>query len=235
MNTQQLLEQLLKASKGIAEKGKDIAEKGKNIAEDTLNIPKEGPEREEVLSNLKKGTAIAAVAAVLLGTKGGRTFTKTAVKVGGIAAIGGVAFKAYKNWKGNAASGTPINELEHSDAEERSLLLLQAMVAAANADGHIDEQEQAVIKQEILNMHLPEALLATIEEIVQNPLGAEELAKQVSTDAEASEVYLTSRLFIDNNSDEKEKSYLQALISALNLAPELVTELNNGVNLDSTV
>jgi len=227
MNTQQLLEQLLAASK-------NIAEKGKNIAEDKLNIPEDGPERKQMLDGLKKGAAVAAVVTALLGTKGGRKLTGTAIKVGSLAAIGGVAFKAYKNWKDDA-SGTPVDELEHRAAEERSLLLLQAMVAAANADGHIDAQEQSLIKQEILNMHLPDELFDTVEDIVEKPLGAGEIAEQVKDDATASEVYLATRLFIDGSSSEQEKIYLQMLIGALNLAPELVVELDKGINTEQTV
>ena len=226
MNTQQLLEQLLQASK-------DIAEKGKNLAEDKLNIPEEGPEREKALNKIKKGAAIAAIATALLGTKRGRGITKTAIKVGSLAAIGGVAFTAYKKWKNNA-SGTPINELEHRAAEERSLLLLKAMVAAANADGHINEDEQSKIKQEILNMHLPDELFDTVEDIVENPLGAEEIAGQVKNDAEASEVYLTTRLFISDDSSKREHIYLQMLTGAMSLDPELVTELDNGIKTEQT-
>ena len=47
--------------------------------------------------------AAGALAAVLLGTGAGRQVTGTAVKLGGLAAIGGLAYKAYQNYKaGNA-------------------------------------------------------------------------------------------------------------------------------------
>lgn len=221
MNTQQVLEQFLAASK-------NIVEKGKSIAEDKLNIPEDGPEREKMLDGLKKGAAVAAVVTALLGTSGGRKLTSTALKVGSVAAIGGVAFKAYKNWTGDA-SGTPINELKHRAAEERSLLLLQAMVSAAKSDGRIDDKEQALIKQEILNMHLSDELLDTVEGIIDNPISIEDIVKNVADVAAASEVYLASRLFIGSDSNEREKIYLQMLTSALNLAPELVTELDKGI------
>lgn len=225
MNTQQFLEQLLAASK-------NIAEKGKNVTENKLNIPEDGPEREQMLDGLKKGAAIAAVATVLLGTRGGRKLTSTAIKVGSLAAIGGISFKAYKKWKNNA-SGTPVNELERHAAEERSLLLLQAMVAAANADGHIDKEEKALIKNEILTMHLPNELLSTVEGIIENPPKIENIAKQVEDIAAASEVYIATRLFIDDDSSESEKNYLENLVKSLNLTSELVVTLDKEINTHS--
>lgn len=233
MNTQQLLEQLLNTSK-------QWVEQGKTLAENKLNIPENGPEREKMLDGLKKGAAMAALMTALIGTRSGRKITGTAIKLGGIAAIGGVAFKAYKNWQGNA-SGTPINELENQAAEQRSLLLIKAMVAAANADGHIDETEQATIKQSVLDMHLSQELFDEIEQIIQQPLGATQIAEHVTDDASASEVYLATRLFIDNsignniesNADNTtpstEQTYLQDLIAALQLSPELLSELEKSL------
>lgn len=47
--------------------------------------------------------AAGALVAVLLGTGAGRQVAGTALKVGGLAAIGGLAYKAYQNYKaGNA-------------------------------------------------------------------------------------------------------------------------------------
>ena len=43
--------------------------------------------------------AAGALVAVLLGTGTGRQVTGTALKLGGIAAIGGLAYKAYQNYK----------------------------------------------------------------------------------------------------------------------------------------
>ena len=225
MNTQQLLEQLLNTSK-------QWVEQGKALAEDKLNIPEDGPEREKMLDGLKKGAAMAALMTALVGTRGGRKITGTAIKLGGIAAIGGVAFKAYKNWQGKA-SGAPISELDSTAAEQRSLLLIKAMVAAANADGHINEAEQATIKQSVLDMHLSQELFDEIEQIIETPLDAKQLATQVLDDASASEVYLASRLFIDNTTDHTppsaEQAYLQDLIDALQLSPELVSELEKSL------
>ena len=88
MNTENL-EQLLES---LLEKGRQYAEKGQEVAEQKLNIPSEGPEREIMLDGLKKGAIASAVLVGLLGTKGGRSLTGTAIKLGGLAAIGAAAF-----------------------------------------------------------------------------------------------------------------------------------------------
>src|SRR4051794_23941629 len=43
--------------------------------------------------------AASALVAVLLGTGAGRQLTGSALKLGGLAAIGGLAYKAYQNYK----------------------------------------------------------------------------------------------------------------------------------------
>lgn len=52
--------------------------------------------------------AAGALAAVLLGTGTGRQITGTAIRFGGLAAIGGLAYKAYQNYK-NGDQPQPVN------------------------------------------------------------------------------------------------------------------------------
>src|SRR5690606_31563897 len=103
--------------------------------------------------------AAGALAAVLLGTGTGRQLTGTAVRLGGLAAIGGLAYKAYQNYKngGQPASagtagepellpppaGTDFHPATAPQGEgEFALTLVRAMIAAAKADGHIDDEER---------------------------------------------------------------------------------------------
>ena len=81
VKSNELLDNLLSASKAVAEKGK-------NYAEDMLNIPEGGVERENKVDGLKKGALASAVLFGLLGTKGGRSLTGKVIKIGGIAALG---------------------------------------------------------------------------------------------------------------------------------------------------
>jgi uncharacterized membrane protein YebE (DUF533 family) len=223
-----VLEQLLNTSK-------QYAEKGQAIAEEQLNIPESGQEREVMLDGLKKGALASAVLLGLLGTSGGRSLTKTAIKVGGLAALGTAAYKGYQNWQrtgdvmdsGNVAKQAemPIHELSKGDSESRGLLLIEAMVAAANADGRIDSHEQQAIKHQILEMHLPGEMAMVLENIIDLPITAGELAQKVTNRAEAAEVYVATRLLIGTEATGQEKQFLETLVSSLSMAPELVNSL----------
>ena len=224
INPQQILEKILNASK-------EFAEKGQTFAEQQLNIPETGPEREQMLEGLKKGAIATAVIVGLLGTKGGRSLTGTAIKVGGLAALGTAAYKGYQNWSSNndneeLGDSTPIHKLEGPKAESRGLLLIEAMVAAANADGKLDDDESAMLKREVLSMNLARDLFDVVADIIDQPLSAQELADKVEDEATASEVYLAAKILIDDNSSEVEIGFLADLVSGLELSPELVAELD---------
>jgi len=178
-----------------------------------------------MLDGLKKGALASALIVGLLGTKGGRSLTGTAIKVGGLAALGTAAYKGYQNWKNTGDVMTSVHELEDSAAEQRGLLLIEAMVAAASADGRIDDEEHSQIKHQILEMHLPGEMAVTLENIIDSPLSADELAQKVSSPTEASEVYLATRLLIDDNSSAQEKRYRDSLVAALGMSGELVAAL----------
>ena len=89
-----------------------------------------------------------------------------ALKLGGIAAIGGLAYKAYQNYKNGDKPADPAapqdktllpppedtsfhpSQAPQGEAEF-ALTLVRAMIAAANADGHIDEAEQKKIADKL--------------------------------------------------------------------------------------
>ena len=96
---------------------------------------------------------------MLLGTGTGRQVTGSALKLGGLAAIGGLAYKAYQNYQnGKQPADAPVAgepELLPPPADtgfhpsqapqgeaEFALMLVRAMIAAAKADGHIDDEER---------------------------------------------------------------------------------------------
>ena len=145
MDTKGFIEQILNA-------GSELAKQGQTIAQNKLDIPAEGTEREATLSGMGKGAAIAGVLALLLGTKTGRGVTGAGLKLGTLGAIGGLAYKTYQNWQSQQAgqtisqAGASIESLSGPQAEQRSLALLKAMIAAAKADGHIDAAEGVKIE-----------------------------------------------------------------------------------------
>lgn len=223
-NIQAMLEQLLAS-------GKTYLEKGQDVAENALDIPETGSERDAKLDGLKKGALAAGGLALLLGTGSGRRLTGTALKLGSLAAIGGLAYKSYQNWAGKQGSdtdtpATPVHELTGSEAAARQALLLRAMIAAAKADGHIDNAEQAKIRAQIENIGLSQTERDFLQAEIAHPLEAQALAAEVNDKEIAAEVYLVSRIVIDMN-NEAERDYLAELAKHLGLDSEEISSLES--------
>lgn len=98
-------------------------------------------------------TGAAGLAAGMLLSGGGLgKLTKNAVKVGAMAAVGGLAYNAWQNYQKNQQAGPAPREdafippaqdaLAH---EELGKTLVRAMIAAAKADGRIDADEKEAI------------------------------------------------------------------------------------------
>ncbi len=222
MEASKLLDQLLQS-------GKELLEQGREWVEEKADIPKEGPEREAALSGMAKGAAAGGVLALLLGTRGGRRLTGLAAKLGGLAALGGLAYKTYQGWHGVRSTkpeepGVPAGQLSGEAAEKRAQILLKAMIAAAKADGHIDEEEQARILAQAADSGIGEETVKFLEEQLQAPVDAAAIAAEADSKETAAEIYLVSRLVIDT-ANEQERAYLDALAGALRLEPEFLRQL----------
>ena len=226
MDTRNLLEQLL-------ESGRQLANQGQDAVEQRLGVPEAGEKRDAMLSSAGKGALAAGALALLLGTGAGRKVTGSALKLGSLAAIGGVAYKAYQNWQSQSGNtddaGTSVAELSGSSADSRSMTLLKAMISAAKADGHIDDKEQAKISEQIGQMGFKADDLASIKAELEKPVDLAELAKAVDSPATAAEVYLASMLVLDLQ-NQQERTYLQQLARELKLSEELVAQLEQQAN-----
>jgi uncharacterized membrane protein YebE (DUF533 family) len=194
--------------------------------------------------------AAGALAAVLLGTGTGRQVTGTAVKLGGLAAIGGLAYKAYQNYKaGNAPEQAPATgqpELLPPPADtgfhpsqapqgeaEFALTLVRAMIAAANADGHIDEAEQKKIADKLALSGISAEAEQFLRAEIEKPLSIDELVKAVQTDAQKLELYTASRLTIDPDT-RTERGYLDLLAGRLGLPDALIDHVEATVSAVKT-
>jgi len=238
MDTKAFLDELLKT-------GKDLANKGQTIAEEKLKMPAEGAERDAKIDGLKKGAMAAGVLALLLGTKGGRKLSGSAIKLGSLAAIGGIGYKAYQNWvaeknatekqykdmaedigRDNANDGTLVNfdKLDDKDAENRSQILLKAMIAAAKADGHVNSKEVTAIEEQITKLGLGDDTAALIQDEIAKPLDIKEVAALANDQAMAAEIYLVSTV-ISNRENSMERDYLENLAKEMGLPDALVAQL----------
>jgi uncharacterized membrane protein YebE (DUF533 family) len=198
-----------------------------------------------------RGMAAGGVAGgalgLLLGSRGGRKSANKALKVGGMATLGLLAYKAYTQYQkqqaGAAAAAAPtaplpapaqnlgaplVQRLPAPAAEDHSRAMLRAMIAAAKSDGHLDEQERQRVEAE-LNRQIEAGggdapLRQWLDAELRRPVEPAEVAAGVSSPEAAAEVYLASVLMVDQASF-MERAYLDALARELRLAPGLQREL----------
>ena len=178
--------------------------------------------------------------AVLTKLMGGKATSagKSALLAAGTAAIGALAWKTYQDWQ-NKQSATTSNDTQsgaafddlfkQSNGVDHDRLMLQAMIAAAKADGHVDDKERELIKQQAEGLGLSPELQAFIKQELNRPLDPAEIARQVNSPQQAAELFLMSLLVVDEQ-NFMEKSYLQELARQLNLSPDMVQQLENQAN-----
>lgn len=239
MNAQELLDQLLASGKQLAAKGKQLADEGADYASQYIEIPEAGPERDELMAKVGAGVAATGLLALLLGTEKGRKTLSPVIKIGSLAAMGTLGYKAWQKWQ--EQNGSPDVEFDLSEFEndikqnhgpDRSVAILRAMVGASKSDGEIDEKEHAVISGQIKAAGIESAASAVLLEEMGQPADPTRIAGLSTSPAMAIELYLAS-LLVTGQKNEAEKSYLSDLAEALKLAPELVSEIQREAALVS--
>ncbi|MGO2391528.1 MAG: tellurite resistance TerB family protein [Halomonas sp.] len=176
---------------------------------------------------------------MLVGSKRGRSMGGKALKYGAIAGVGMLAWKAWQSSQtakdggaqpsaeqASAAEGERVEVLSGEFQERRSLELLQAMIMAARADGHIDEQEQALITEQIDALGADQEMHNWVEQQLKAPLDAQALAREADSPQAAREMYLIS-VAVTDDQNPMERAWLDQLASALNLPKEMTTELEH--------
>ncbi len=183
------------------------------------------------------GLAGGALANALSGKKG-RKLAGSALKLGGLALVGGVAYKAWQNYRQGADTvhGTGIapppagsaflpDSGNTTETSSLSLLLARAMIAAAKADGQIDTHESQAILNHINSLDMPADAKAFLFEEYGRPLDVRGLAAAVDSPEHAAEVYAASLLMLEPPSPP-EKLYLDTLARELGLEAGLVGEIH---------
>lgn len=181
-----------------------------------------------------------------------------ALKLGGIAAVGALAYTAYKRYNENqgtasseiAPSAQPqiqakkvdvaglfaapvgsafVPAIEDQTANDvLGLTLVRAMIAAARSDGRLDAQESQAIFQKIESMGLDSDNQNLLVQEMGQPVDIDAIVNSARSPEVAAEIYIASFLAVDVDTDA-EKSYLGMLAARLQLPPQLVTELENQV------
>lgn len=148
-----------------------------------------------------------------------------------LASLGMMAFQAYQAWQRSQASAAPQQTPQTADLlsgpqfEEHSHAVLRALIAAAKADGRIDESEKHLISSEIGKHTDDPNLQQWLDDEVAKPLDPTEVAQAAQNDpAMAAEMYLASVMLVDDQQDA-ERNYLDELAAALQIDPELQVHL----------
>lgn len=225
MSARQLLEQLLQAGQGLAQNAvRQTQASAQNVSQPGGLPP--------FLGGALSGGALG----MLLGGKGLRKFGGKAVKYGGMAALGALAYRTYQQWQQQQAAAAPagapvaalpeprtLDRLPPPEVEEHSRAVLVAMIGAAKADGHIGEDERRLLEGELAKLG-DEQDRAWLQAELQRPLDPAQVARAAQSPEMAAEMYLASLLVVDEEGF-MERTYLDELARRLGLDPSLKTSL----------
>lgn len=106
----------------------------------------------------------------------------------------------------------------------RALVLLRAMIAAANADGEIDSTELVQIEDNSARLQLPESARTWLRCELKTPRNVYSIASITEQPADAVAAYIVSHLIVDHQ-NEAEQAFLDELAGALQLTPRMVMEI----------
>lgn len=155
-----------------------------------------------------------------------------AARLGAVAAVGGLAYKAWQNYQqsqSGAARPTPSEDafIPASEAAEEELgkSLVRAMITAAKADGRIDAEEKDAIFERLKSMALSAEEKAWVFDELSSPLDINAVVARADTPEHAAEIYAASLVAITADTPA-EQAYLEALATKLRLDPALVAEIH---------
>ncbi|MFB2550275.1 tellurite resistance TerB family protein [Ensifer soli] len=186
-----------------------------------------------------------ALAAVLFGTGTGREVAGAALKLGGLAAIAGLGYTAYKNYQAGQAPAASQDAVlstpellpppaDSGFATDRvssdfALILVRAMISAARADGHIDDAERSRIIDRLTVSGLSSDATAFLNDELSSPIDLDAIVAAARTEEQRVELYTASRLAIEPKS-RAERGYLDLLAGRLGLADALVDHIEATVS-----
>lgn len=209
---------------------------------------------------LMGGAAAGGLAAMLLTNKKARKMGGKAIKYGGMAAIGGMAYKAWRDHKASQDPAHTSQAAQHHNVHSNSnvlptvpagsifdlaeedtnkpsksihLILIRAMISAAKADGHIDATERARIEQQISDLGITKEEQTFLIEQLRATSDPITIARLSESEEQATEIYLVSMLAIDIDTEE-ERRYLDRLGDALRLPTDLRQNIEYEVNYMQT-
>ena len=169
----------------------------------------QAPSTQSAMSGLLSGgVGKAALAGGVLGVllKGGKKPKKMAIsaaKMGGLGLVAGLAWRAYQQHQqgGETPSTTAPGQLAAPEGsaflpandegrQRHARAILRAMIAAAKADGHVDDAERERLHQAVDLLDLEAEDKAFIFDELRAPLDIAAIAREADSPELASEMYV---------------------------------------------
>jgi uncharacterized membrane protein YebE (DUF533 family) len=192
-----------------------------------------------------------SVAGLLLGTRQGRGLARSIAGLGGLAVVTGLAYKAFQNYQAGkpllggsqdaAGPATPTAPASTASlrrpaafdpaaaSEDDALLFVRAMVAAASADGRVDEAERTRLVSGLAQAGLDPEARGWLERELASPASVDELADPIQTPEKAAQVYAAARVAIDPDTMQ-EREFLRQLAESLDLDPQLKAHIDEAAS-----
>jgi uncharacterized membrane protein YebE (DUF533 family) len=122
--------------------------------------------------------------------------------------------------------GEPQPEPEPATLDDaHAMLLIRAMIAAANADGEITLDERQRITSKLDQAGAGPEERAVLERELESPRSVDQIVREVHDQETAEEVYLASRIAMSPDSSA-EKAYLDFLAARLEIPADRLNELS---------
>lgn len=184
---------------------------------------------------LAAGTAMGGLGGLVLGTRTGRSVAGSAAKIGALALIGGLAYKAFQNYQAGRPLIAGASDMETAPqgsgfepaavSNDAAILYIRTMIAAAAADGRIDAAEQARIVGGLKQAGIDREAEEFLAHAFNNPASVEDLANAVSSPEEAVQVYTAARIAIEPDTAQEQR-FLASLAAALGIDNKLAAHID---------
>lgn len=184
---------------------------------------------------LAAGGALGGLGGLVLGTRTGRSIAGSAAKLGALALIGGLAYKAYQNYaegKPLITGASPVEAPPQGSgfepaavSQEDAALYIRTMIAAAAADGRLDAGEQSRIMGGMTQAGAGSQAEQFLADTFNNPPTVAQIADAVTSPEQAVQVYTAARIAIDPDA-AAEKQFLVGLAEALGIDAKLAQHID---------
>ena len=204
-------------------------------------LTREARKATSSMSSKAPGSMGGLLGAGVLGALLGKTVSQDVVKNAALVGIGAVAWNFYQKWSQSRAQqaeapassggwGAPQPSPWQSQTpmvmqlDPTAMLVMRAMIFAARADGNVDALERQRIDAILQNMLQGQDVSAHINALETEMLDPNRIAADVQYAEQGEDIYRLSCVVIDID-HFMERSYLDALGTALSIAPSRRAEL----------